>query len=225
MTQEVFIEVKKEEYQVFWDIIVPGISQQLTDILTTANYTSVRAKCVFGTLQKISSHVHVAKENLVWLTDHDHVQLLIELCRCFQVVCKRISHSDGDLDAGISEFLEEVNSPEFEVFMSFCQGLQSTLQSWKQKVTDQNVIIDDIKDLKKNRNWFNLMCDAALVSSSCIDESEVEQLADTYEEIETQLSDILLQKIPKHSNRYVISMYVWVAVISVTKASILRSDS
>ena len=159
------------------------------------------------------------------MTDHNHGQLLIELCRCFQVVCKHISYSDGDLDADISEFLEEVNSPEFEVFMSFCQGLQSTLQSWKQKVTDQNVIINDIKDLKKNRNWFNLMCDAALVSSSCIDESEVEQLADTYEEIETQLSDILLQQIPKHSNRYVISMYVWVAVISVTKASILRSDS
>ena len=200
-TQEVFIEVKKDEYQVFHNIIVSGISQQLTDILKAANYTSVRAKCVFGTLQKISSHVQVAKEDLSWLIDHDHVQLLIELCRCFQVVCKHISHSDGDLDADVAEFLEEVKSPEFETFVTFCQDLQSTLQKWKQKVTDQNVIIDDIKNLKLNWKWFNLMCDAALVSSSCIDESEVKKLAFTYEEIETQLGDILFQQIPNHSNR------------------------
>ena len=127
--------------------------------------------------------------------------VLIEMCRCFQVVCNHISYSDGDLDADITEVLEEVNSPEFETFVTFCQDFQSTLQIWKQKLTDQNLIIDDIKMLKQNRKWYNLMCDAALVSSSCIDESEVENLPVTYEEIEAQLRDILLQQIPNHSNR------------------------
>ena len=201
-TQEIFFEVAKDNYQVLQDIIVPEMFQQLSDLLKAANYASVRAKCVFGTLQKISSHVHVAKEDLSWLVDCKRVQLLIELCRCFQVVSKHISHSHGtDLDADIAEFLEEVNSREFEGFMSFCQGLQSTLQMWKQKVMDQNVIFSDIMNLKQNLKWFNLMCNAALVSSACIEKSEVEQLAVTYEQIEVQLGDILLQQIPKQPNR------------------------
>ena len=136
------------------------------------------------------------------MVDCKRVQLLIELCRCFQVVSKHISHSHGaDLDADIAEFLEEAKSHEFEVFMSFCQGLQSTLQMWKRKVMNQNVIISDIMNLKQNLKWFNLMCNAALVSSACIEESEVKQLAVTYEDIEVQLGDVLLQQILKQPNR------------------------
>ena len=177
--------------------IITDVHQQLPRLLDNSLFSSVRAICIFGTLKQVCSRISVSDKSLVWLIEHN--QLLVELCRCFQDVCRKIGNTEGDLDIHIAEFLEKANSSECEAFVSFCQNLQTILRKWKEKVTVQEVTMTDIEHLRKQHKWFNVLCDAVYVQNACISEEEVEQLLDGYKEIKTGLSDILLQHLPCHS--------------------------
>ena len=177
--------------------ILQDVYQHLYHLLDISDFTSVRAKCIFGTLKCVGFRINVSVESLDWLIEHN--QLLLKLCECFHLlVVKKIDEVEGDLDIPIAEFLEEVHSSETEGFLSFCQNLQAKLQKWKEKVDVQDVTERDINHLKKHHQWFNDICKLAYVINACIDEQNIGQLGDGYESIKNGLSYILLQHIPGH---------------------------
>ena len=177
--------------------ILQDLYQHLYHLLDISDFTSVRAKFVFGTLKCVGSRINVSVKSLDWLIEHN--QLLLKLCQCFQLlVNKKIGYVEGDLDGQIAEFLDSVHSSEIEGFLTFCQSLQTNLEKWKMKVDVQNVTELDIKHLKDHYQWFNDICRVAYVINACVDEQKVWQLGDGCDFIKDRLSCVLLQYIPGH---------------------------
>lgn len=186
--------------------IVPQLHQMLGGLLQSGDYTTVQGICILGTLKRVSDRINPSDDSLNWLNDYS--QLTLELCRCFNVICKSISHrrEKKELDVDIEHFLED-KCGDFRDFVRFCQHLQIILLSWKEKVITQNVLQIDIRQLKELWKWFNWICEVAIVPNACIDEEDVKQLADTYEDIKSHFGELLIQRIPKEfSNEWLVPL-------------------
>ena len=180
--------------------IIPSIiSNDLPNLLKASDYTSVRAKCTLKTLQVVVAKIPLEKGNLEWLIKYN--QLLAMLCKCLKTVCDVLNIEEGeDLDSCLAGFLNKSRSVEMKDFLDFCQNLRKTLQSWKQNVAVKNVNIDDIRDLKKQWEWFNRLCESVFVSSACIDIKDVDRLEHTYKNVKTDIEEIFFQRIPGWSD-------------------------
>ena len=166
--------------------ILQELYQHLNHLIDICDFTSVRAKCVFGTLKCVVSRIRVSANSLDWLIEHN--RLLLKLCKCFHLLVEhKIGNVEETLDIRIVEFLEQVNSSEIEGVLIFCHDLQTILQGWKAKVDVLDVTESDINRLRNHYHWFNDICKFAYATTACIDEQKVRQL---------ELSYVLLQHIP-----------------------------
>lgn len=160
------------------------------------DFTSVRARCVFGVLKYVSSSIVVSVERLDWIIDNKI--LLAELCKCVKAVLRNFSFQEGNIDTFISEFMKRIDCSETKTFLVFCQNLRTCLQKWKDKVAKQNVTVIDVEHLRKHQLFFNTVCELSLLENACIDDEEVHKLGDICEALRNQLSDLLIQSIPSH---------------------------
>ena len=126
-----------------------------------------------------------------WLLDSNN--LLVGICNCFKPFCKGV----GILDADISEFLNSAGiSSEVEGFLNFCLELRKVLKKWKEKVSIQDVTTSDIQNLRIRYKEFSCICTEIHIPEFCIEELEVQKLADTCEDKRNRLQENLIQFIP-----------------------------
>ena len=130
-------------------------------------------------------------ESLNWLLDSN--SLLVGICNCFKPFCTRV----GDLDADISEFLNSAGiSSEVKGFLNFCLEVRKALKKWKEKVSIQDVTTSDIQNLRILYKEFNYICTETCIPEFCIEELEVQKLADTCKDIRNRLQEKFIQFIP-----------------------------
>ena len=154
-------------------------------------YITVKARCVFGALKCICSRITISEESLNWFLDNGN--LLVGICNCFKFFCQRV----GYLDTDISEFLNSTDiSSEVEGFLNFCLKLRKAIKKWKEKVAIKDVTTSDIQNLRNLYPKFSYICSETYIPEFCIKELEVQQLADSCEDIKNRLQENFIHFIP-----------------------------